>query len=146
MPKLYVYLKGGRGDAHICDDWNGEAPTLKGTVDSDGQPDDGEGIEAGDPYRDIFQSTTGQVNIGGYIGTPIFTSVAFSNGYIDEGVGVSNAGTTASIVESRLPDDVKHEKPRQFQKVRTWKVFISDTAVYEVEAALVIGYGSNPRR
>ena len=55
MPKdLYLTLVNGR-TIHVTDDWDGLPPTYEGTVDASGAPDDGEGIEAGEYYRDIHR-------------------------------------------------------------------------------------------
>lgn len=140
---LWVYLSGGRGDVKVTEEWDGNPPTEEGHVDLSGAPDDGEGKEAGEPYRDIFPST---------LRTPSFTLVSppgagppsTQYGYAGEGADLT---VYNSAVTGRLSDEVKHEKPRQFQKICTWIIFTEDTsgAVFKFRKSSVVGWGRFPR-
>ncbi len=59
---LYVYLKGGRGDAHVTDLWNGAVPEEEGAFNHDAgigeDPMSAAGREVGEPYRDIHNYST----------------------------------------------------------------------------------------
>ena len=55
---LYVYLKGGRGDAHVTDLWDGAVPSEEGTYTNSDGTLSAEGREVGEPYRDIHNYST----------------------------------------------------------------------------------------
>lgn len=144
---LYIYLKGGRGDAKVTEIWDGAAPTEEGMVDGSGVIVGTAGKEVADPYRDIFESThVDKTYVGwtqnGVPQTPIDQGGAVSNLYPTDG----STPTSPSGV-SRISDDVEHVPPRQYYKVYTWLVFEdTDGAVYKFRKADLIGWGSFPRR
>lgn len=147
---LYVYLKGGRGDAKVTEIWDGAAPTEKGMVDASGVIVGTDGKEVAEPYRDIFRTTieadcgvsTVDLNIKGSI--PGVGSVAALLNAPPGGSTPSITGTPTLTDES---DEVAHTKPRQYYKVYTWLVFADDDGTpYEFRKADVLGWGSYPRR
>jgi len=154
MAELYVTLVSGR-TVHVCSDWDGAAPTRIGTVDATGAPDDGEGIEAGEYFRDIYRTTvSASVAPSSAAYPPAFngtlhtlngalvpTSVELeqygqSTGNIDK-FGMNVTGVTPSG-----SDDHLHEKPRGWQKVSTWLVFTGTAGTYQWRSASVEGWSS----
>lgn len=146
MPALYISLVNGR-TVHVCDDWDGVEPTRIGTVDTAGAPDDGEGIEAGEYFRDIFRVA----HNGSYTATgfPTYTHQAVAPGIgstqtelIAGGGGTTALGVKVSETLTDKSDDAGHVKPRGWQKVCTWLVFTGATAEYHWRAANVDGWSS----
>lgn len=146
MPhKLYVYLRGGRGDAYVTDNWNGV------------QPGDHDGEEESEPYRDMSQTVmkvTSQPHAAGsgifsaegsvvYPGTvTALTTSAYRN--IDSGILV----TPKVEVEGTPNDEAAGTDPQQFTKHVTWLCFEEagdDGCVFRFRKADVIGWGKNPR-
>lgn len=120
---LYLSLVSGR-TVHVTDDWDGNAPTRIGTVDTSGAPDDGEGIETAEYYRDIFRSYV-EINSGAsgvapgpHAGKASVPGVATA---LTGSASLSSTVITPTI--SPLSDEAAHTQPRTFQKVVTWLVF-----------------------
>ena len=145
MAELYLTLVSGR-TVHVCSDWDGLAPTRIGTVDATGAPDDGQGIEAGEYYRDIFRVS----HNGSYaqVGAPTYTHQSVAPGigttqtelispYLGAAMGVKVSETLTD-----KSDDAAHEKPRGWQKVSTWLVFTGTAGTYQWRAASVDGWSS----
>lgn len=172
---LYLTLVSGR-TVFVTDQWNGAAPTRVGTVDTEGAPDDGEGIEVGEYYRDIHRAArtvraaAGSVTIGDAPSpgaTPPVTTVTGAETEVDaailpsealtvetvtgtaSGSGTLNTATTKGVVpasfSASISDEKAHVKPRTWQKVVTWFVFLGeDGAEYEWRAASVDGWSDQP--
>lgn len=146
MAELYVTLVSGR-TVHVCSDWDGAVPTRIGTVDATGAPDDGEGIEAGEYFRDIFRvSHNGTYTHPGF---PTYTHQAVAPGIgttqtevITGGGGATSVGVKVSETLTDKSDDAAHEKPRGWQKVCTWLVFTGTAGTYHWRAASVDGWSS----
>lgn len=149
MPKnLYLTLVNGR-TIHVTDDWDGVAPTYEGTVDAAGAPDDGEGIEAGDYYRDIYRI----IHSGSFNGS---NSIALTHQSTMPGLGSSKSqnfvggvydvGVVVSETLTEKSDDAAHAKPRTWQKVCTWLVFncVTSGQKRKWRAASVDGYSDQP--
>lgn len=142
MAELYLTLVSGR-TVHVCSDWDGAAPTRIGTVDAAGDPDDGEGIEAGEYYRDSFRmAATGDcgvnpdLNVQGTI--PGVGSIKVDT---SGGLGpISDVTVTPTLTTPS--DEVAHVKPRTWQKVCTWLVFTGTAGTYHWRAASVDGWSS----
>lgn len=161
--KLYVYLTGGRGDAYVTDAWDGAPPEEEGTLPVDEEtPGDGKGLEASEPYRDIFPaSTQSWLQMPNPDGGTIYDSLTAMSGVImkDPQIGgyyVPIGGgslTSVSFVKATgtpsftTSDEVGHEKPRQTTKVCTWLVFEEEGtgATFKFRKNQVIGWGKNPR-
>lgn len=145
---LYVYLKGGRGDAKVTEIWDGAEPTEEGMVDTSGVIVGTDGKEVSEPYRDDFPSTTrgySGANSGAGLTATFDSTVAVNNAYLAEGA-VAMGGGVGSII-SKLSDAVAHVKPRQYYKVYTWLVFEDDDGTpYKFRKADIVGWGSYPRR
>ena len=144
MAELYVTLVSGR-TVHVCSDWDGAAPTRIGTVDATGAPDDGQGIEAGEYYRDIFRV----LHNGSYaaVGFPTYThqSVAPGIGTTQTELmltGLAARGVKVSETLTDKSDDAAHEKPRGWQKISTWLVFTGTADTNQWRAASVNGWSS----
>jgi hypothetical protein len=154
--KLYVYLKGGRGDAYVSSIWDGAEPTEEGALDENNEPEDAKGLEVADPYRDIHDGSA----------TMVYSAAGASSGQVpvasalvlqdDETIdvtaptgGVSPAGVNVvpqGDIKASTSDEKAHVKPRQYTKVFTWLVFKdTDEATYKFRKAEVLGWGSNPR-
>ena len=146
MPKdLYLRLVAGP-TVHVTDQWDGNAPTRYGTVDATGAPDDGEGIEAGDYYRDIHRASrsvrasAGSVTVGAPAspgGTPPVDTVVGEVVTVDAAIlpsetltvdtvtgtaaGSSHLNTflTKGIVPASFSASVSDEKAHE--KPRTWQ-------------------------
>lgn len=150
---LYVYLRGGRGDGFV--------PHWNGFVDEEGSynsnPDEGEeamsveGREVGEPYRDIFQGTSGpfvtvpeNISVGGGGSTyyhanklvpmqgsgfvvrgPLTSEAWFYASPVEEGevAGEVSTGGISGTLEATISDEVGHHAPRQHTKVCTWLIF-----------------------
>lgn len=155
---LYLYLVNGRC-VHVTDDWDGNEPTRIGTVDAAGDPDDGEGIEAGEYFRDIYRTTvSAKVAPSSAAYPPAFrgtlmtlngalvpTTVEVKKTAEDAGsIGVYDLSVTG--VTPSGSDDHLHEKPRGWQKVCTWLVFSCTTGTQKraFRAASVDGWGDQP--
>lgn len=153
MAELYLTLVSGR-TVHVCSDWDGAAPTRIGTVDATGAPDDGEGIEAGEYFRDIYRTTVSakvapdsaayppafsreQLTLNGAL---VPTTVALEQ--YAQSTGLNDYGLTVTGVSPSGSDDHLHEKPRTWQKVSTWLVFTATTGTYQWRAASVDGWSS----
>jgi hypothetical protein len=141
---LYVYLKGGRGDAKVTEIWDGAAPTEKGMVDASGVIVGTDGKEVGEPYRDISRTSVSgsSSTVGGSVNV---TGSLPGVGSIETAVGVSTLTVTPTLTTGS--DEVEHVRPRQHYKVYTWLVFADDDGTpYEFRKADVLGWGSYPRR
>lgn len=161
MAELYLTLVSGR-TVHVCSDWDGAAPTRIGTVDATGAPDDGEGIEAGEYYRDIHRRTatvSGDPTLnGGYTSGDVHgaaipidaalvpDAVSMALQVIPAGgriiLGSLPIGPKASDLTVKPSDEVANAKPRTWQKVCTWLVFTGATGIYQWRAASVDGWSS----
>lgn len=158
MAELYLTLVSGR-TVHVCSDWDGAAPTRIGTVDATGAPDDGEGIEAGEYYRDIHRSTsnvrtdTTEITSGNWTaGEIVPVAAALYPTSVKTGLGVVNTSGTlmsplgwsalAEAFEVGVSDEIKKAKPRTWQKVCTWLVFTGTAGTYQWRAASVDGWSS----
>jgi hypothetical protein len=138
----YIYLKGGRGDGFVPQ-WTG-ALTEEGMVSDSGAIVGTAGREVSEPYRDIFPSSSVTQNYGSYgfyvWQVPYVTGGTASGFYPDE------AGTAANSGKGRLSDEVSHVKPRQYSRVSTWMIFISQNGLsYKFRKDSVLGWGSKPR-
>lgn len=155
---LYLYLVNGRC-VHVTDDWDGNDPVRIGTVDAAGAPDDGEGIEAGEYFRDIFRTTVSakvapdaaayppafsreQLTLNGAL---VPTTVSLEQ-YAQSTGSINDYGLTVTGVTPAGSDDHLHEKPRGWQKVCTWLVFSCTTGTQKraFRAASVDGWGDQP--
>jgi len=151
---LYVYLKGGRGDAHVTETWNGSEPTEEGTVDGSGAALDGKGKEVIPPYRDIFtpshpvkfrktNTTSGSTEL-------VETSTEFvgtATPQIEAPSGVLNFGQVTATLAVANSDERLHVPPRQANAVFTWLIFHDiNGAIYKARKDLTIGWGQNPRQ
>ena len=154
MAELYVTLVSGR-TVHVCSDWDGAAPTRIGTVDATGAPDDGEGIEAGEYFRDIYRTTvSAKVAPASAAYPPAYrgTLMSLNGALVPQAVQVEKtAEDTGSIgiydlsvteVTPSGSDDHLHEKPRGWQKVSTWLVFTGTAGTYQWRSASVEGWSS----
>lgn len=148
MAELYLSLVSGR-TVHVCSDWDGAAPTRIGTVDAAGAPDDGEGIEAGEYYRDIHRLTSEvqvydqTTNVNG--GLLAIKGALVPGGVTLKGFAGGTTGSASGTVNAlavKPSDEVANEKPRGWQKVSTWLVFTGTTGVYHWRAASVDGWSS----
>lgn len=163
---LYLYLVNGRC-VHVTDDWDGNDPVRIGTVDAAGAPDDGEGIEAGEYYRDIHRRTgtvRGDPTInGGYAGSRVVAgaTIPIEAALFPDAVSIAPQELIYGVViqETALPigpkvsalnvkpsDEVANAKPRTWQKVCTWLVFSCTTGTQKraFRAASVDGWGDQP--
>lgn len=146
MAELYVTLVSGR-TVHVCSDWDGAAPTRIGTVDATGAPDDGEGIEAGEYYRNIYRSSASvQVKEGGWNAGLLTVSAALVPDSMTPSAFTGGTFGTASMTVTGLAvkpsDDVAGQPPRTWQKVSTWLVFTGTAGTYQWRAASVDGWSS----
>lgn len=154
--KLYVYLKGGRGDAYATSIWNGAAPTEEGALDVNNEPADANGLEVAEPYRDIHD---GSFNLLYSASGASSATVPVDSAFVLDNADVitvtapvggvtptgANVRPTGDILAS-TSDEKAHVKPRQYTKVFTWLVFKdTEEATYKFRKADVIGWGSNPR-
>ncbi|OYW70495.1 MAG: hypothetical protein B7Z37_30575 [Verrucomicrobia bacterium 12-59-8] len=138
----YIYLKGGRGDGFVPK-WTG-ALTEEGMVNEGGTTLGTAGKEVSEPYRDIFPSSTITQNYGiwaaGFAVMPLTTGGQGNNFYPDDGSSAANSG------KGRVSDEVLHAKPRQYARVATWMIFISQNGLpYKFRKDLVLGWGAQPR-
>jgi hypothetical protein len=156
MPhKLYVYLKGGRGDAYVTDNWDGVAPEDADIVEE---------AEKSQPYRDIFTSSTPvtiKQNVAEGDGTLVpsktfetpgnavhFPAVAIEGWATGFDAPFVDAGLIGSTPTATTSDELAHEPPRQADLTYTWLIFReagADGASFKFRKDLVIGYGKNPR-
>lgn len=151
---LYVYLKGGRGDAHVTDTWDGDEPTEEGTLDVDGVPVDGKGKEAIAPYRDIFTPTAPmnfrEVNASANTFNVVQSSTEFvgtAAPTITAPTGTNSVGTVSATLAVANSDERLHVPPRQSFAVFTWLIFRDiNGAVYKARKDLTLGWGQNPRQ
>lgn len=159
MAELYLTLVSGR-TVHVCSDWDGAAPTRIGTVDATGAPDDGEGIEAGEYYRDIHRRTAtvrgDPILNGGYTGGVTGATIPIDAALVPDAVSIGlqdipgggiiayllPVGPKASDLTVKPSDEVANAKPRTWQKVCTWLVFTGATGIYQWRAASVDGWSS----
>lgn len=171
MAELYLTLVSGR-TVHVCSDWDGVAPTRIGTVDVAGDPDDGEGIEAGEYYRDIHrysasvfpaQGSLGVTGTGGgavqidntssaavtvqaaLVPSTTLAAQTVSGGYsstADTTINTLTKGLVPDSVTAEPSDEVAKVKPRTWQKVCTWLVFTGTAGTYQWRAASVDGWSS----
>ncbi len=158
---LYLYLRGGRGDAFVTDLWDGLLPTEEGTVDTTtGEPDDGLGVEVSEPYRDVFTAVGASLIYHSMNSSPlsfqtssalIFDSPAVTSpSFVGSGPGSGSypGQVTASDLQASNSDEIAHVKPRQFAKVCTWLKFQetgADGAIFKFRKADVIGWGKHAR-
>lgn len=142
MAELYLTLVSGR-TVHVCSDWDGLAPTRIGTVDAAGDPDDGEGIETGEYYRDIFRTTV-SVKVKDSMPTAFSLPQTLNGAMIPTAASVTSSdfGPNVTAVTPSGSDDHLHEKPRTWQKVSTWLVFTGTAGTYHWRAASVDGWSS----
>lgn len=142
MAELYLTLVSGR-TVHVCSDWDGAAPTRIGTVDAAGDPDDGEGIEAGEYFRDIFRTTV-SVKVKDSMPTAYSLPQTLNGAMIPTAASVTSSdfGPNVTAVTPSGSDDHLHEKPRTWQKVSTWLVFTGTAGTYQWRAASVDGWSS----
>ena len=148
MAELYLTLVSGR-TVHVCSDWDGAAPTRIGTVDATGAPDDGEGIETGEYYRDMHRYKTdvsvvntiakGQLSVQAAL-LPATVAVDATSG-ISPGFSLPVA-TNVTDIALEPSDEVAKVKPRTWQKVCTWLVFTGTAGIYHWRAASVDGWSS----
>lgn len=170
MAELYLTLVSGR-TVHVCSDWDGAAPTRIGTVDATGAPDDGEGIEAGEYYRDIHRysasvfpaqgslavtSTGGGVQIdrtssdavtvqAALVPSTTLAAETVAGGYsntVGSTINTLTKGLVPDSVTAEPSDEVAKVKPRTWQKVSTWLVFTGTAGTYQWRAASVDGWSS----
>lgn len=159
MAELYLTLVSGR-TVHVCSDWDGAAPTRIGTVDATGAPDDGEGIEAGEYYRDIHRRSAtvrGDPTInGGYTGSVSGATIPIDAALVPNNVSIAlqelpsggiilgslSIGPKVSALNVKPSDEVANAKPRTWQKVCTWLVFTGTAGTYQWRAASVDGWSS----
>lgn len=149
---LYVWFKGGRGDALMTSTWDGAHPDEIGSLDANGVPVDGQGKEAIPPYRDIFTPTAPvsffESNALNHI------TVASSTEFVGTGtpvIGAPSAGAPVGTVSATLAvansDERLHVAPRQSFAVFTWLIFHSITgAVYSARKDQVLGWGESLRQ
>lgn len=149
---LYLYLVNGRC-VHVTDDWDGNDPVRIGTVDAAGAPDDGEGIETGEYYRDMHRYKTdvnvvnsiakGQLSVQAAL-LPATVAVDATSG-ISPGFS-SLVATNVTNIALEPSDEVAKVKPRTWQKVCTWLVFSCTTGTQKrsFRAASVDGWGDQP--
>ena len=142
MAELYLTLVSGR-TVHVCSDWDGLAPTRIGTVDAAGDPDDGEGIEVGEYFRDIFRTTV-SVKVKDSMPTAFSLPQTLNGAMIPTAASVTSSdfGPNVTAVTPSGSDDHLHEKPRTWQKVSTWLVFTGTAGTYHWRAASVDGWSS----
>ena len=142
MAELYLTLVSGR-TVHVCSDWDGLAPTRIGTVDATGAPDDGEGIEVGEYFRDIFRTTV-SVKVKDSMPTAFSLPQTLNGAMIPTAASVTSSdfGPNVTAVTPSGSDDHLHEKPRTWQKVSTWLVFTGTAGTYHWRAASVDGWSS----
>ena len=148
MAELYLTLVSGR-TVHVCSDWDGLAPTRIGTVDAAGDPDDGEGIETGEYYRDMHRYKTdvnvvnsiakGQLSVQAAL-LPATVAVDATSG-LSPGFS-SLVATNVTNIALEPSDEVAKVKPRTWQKVCTWLVFTGTAGTYHWRAASVDGWSS----
>ena len=148
MPKdLYLTLVNGR-TIHVTDDWDGLPPTYEGTVDAAGAPDDGEGIEAGEYYRDIFRSSIQFATESGTGNKISGQSVIPGTGTMaaELNIGFTIGPAEADVTINDESDEHAHAKPRTWQKVCTWLVFncVTSGQKRKWRAASVDGYSDQP--
>ena len=164
-----LYLKLTSGEyVHVTDDWDGQAPTEEGMVDSDGVAVDANGKEVSDPYRDIHRYTSylkavemGNPSFYDYIESDAVTVAAaliptepLTVKATDIFVSGSSESFTRTVKHSPLPagfisstsDEVAHRAPRQFAKVYTWLVFedAEGGTAYKWRKAEIMGWGKMP--
>ncbi|OYW74637.1 MAG: hypothetical protein B7Z37_16945 [Verrucomicrobia bacterium 12-59-8] len=94
---LYVYLKGGRGDAHVTDLWDGAEPGEEGTFNNASGEMSAEGLEVGDPYRDIHNYSTSVLNALAASGLTTAGGVTLLNG-----TALVAASTTPTLLTGLL--------------------------------------------
>lgn len=142
MAELYLTLVSGR-TVHVCSDWDGAAPTRIGTVDATGAPDDGEGIEAGEYFRDIYRTTV-SVKVKDSMPTVYSQPQTLNGAIVPTAASVTGGdyGPNVTAVTPSGSDDHLHEKPRGWQKVSTWLVFTGTAGTYHWRAASVDGWSS----
>lgn len=142
MAELYVTLVSGR-TVHVCSDWDGAAPTRIGTVDATGAPDDGEGIEAGEYFRDIYRTTV-SVKVKDSMTTAYSLPQTLNGAIVPTAASVTSSdyGPNVTNITPSGSDDHLHEKPRGWQKVSTWLVFTGTAGTYQWRAASVDGWSS----
>ena len=142
MAELYLTLVSGR-TVHVCSDWDGLAPTRIGTVDAAGDPDDGEGIEVGEYFRDIFRTTV-SVKVKDSMPTAFSLPQTLNGAMIPTAASVTSSdfGPNVTAVTPSGSDAHLHEKPRTWQKVSTWLVFAGTAGTYHWRAASVDGWSS----
>lgn len=156
---LYIYLRGGRGDAFVTDLWDGQLPTEEGTLpvgepdDEDYVPPDGEGEEVSEPYRDIFTAAS-ELTYASENTTYFKAQASSALIYTEPSIsapsptGLGTGGTLTGHPAASTSDEINHVKPRQFTKVCTWLMFEEigeDGATFKFRKADVIGWGKHAR-
>lgn len=143
---LYLYLVNGRC-IHVTEDWDGNDPVRIGTVDAAGAPDDGEGIEAGEYFRDIYRTTV-SVKVKDSMPTAFSLPQTLNGAIVPTAASVTSSdyGPNVTAITPSGSDDHLHEKPRGWQKVCTWLVFSCTTGTQKraFRAASVDGWGDQP--
>lgn len=160
-----LYLKLTSGEyVHVTDDWDGQAPTEEGMVDSDGVAVDANGKEVSDPYRDIHRYTSYLKAVE--MATPSANDITMSDPVTVAAALIPTEPLTVkatdvvityslkTIKHSPLPagfisstsDEVAHRAPRQFAKVYTWLVFedAEGGTAYKWRKAEIMGWGKMP--
>lgn len=146
---LYVWFLNGQ-DGKVCDDWNGEAPTEEGLVDSDGAIVGTAGQEVSEPYRNIHPYST-EINVksgstlAGALTLKGTSLVPASVAPADVVGGPVAVLTTLGTLAVKTSDQVSGTKPHQFAKVYTWLIFTGATGIYKYRKSKVVGYAQNPR-
>ncbi len=103
--------------------------------------------------REPIQSFVGALagrhaNKGVFITTSDFNSNAldYVTGGTASGFYPDEVGTATNSGKGRLSDEVSHVKPRQYSRVSTWMIFISQNGLsYKFRKDSVLGWGSKPR-
>lgn len=146
-----LYLKLTSGEyVHVTDDWDGQAPTEEGMVDSNGVAVDANGKEVSDPYRNIHRDTS--VTVGAYnagYGLLTLPGIAIEPATLvpaPPGFSSGVAQLTVGDLEVRVSDEIKKVPPRQFAKVYTWLVFedAEGGTAYKWRKAEIMGWGKMP--
>lgn len=126
----YIYLKGGRGDGFVPM-WTGAYADL--LVD-----------EKSEPYRNIFQ-TTAQTQTSGISGVGGSGSVTMPGTLATLG-NTYATGAVLTMTIGQASDEVAGTAPRQFDKVVTWRQYVSSNGLtYAFRLADILGIGSQSR-
>lgn len=135
----FIYLKGGRGDGYV--------PLWTG------QYSDALINEKSDPYRDIFPSASTLKISGGLnaneMSIPTDTAIIYSDPITVVPPSYSGGqiqGSVSATVLASTSDEKKHEPPRQFTKILTWRSYLSSNGLwYHFRLADILGVGSLSR-